>query len=226
VRVCVCVCVRVRARACVRVCVCVRACVRVCVCACVRRVHEHASLSYPAPAHDNTATRVTTPRTLLVLDLVLETRDQVGRPDLHHDYLAPARLDKDPHVERAEHEVDGRRHRRLALNDDVVGKISPIFELLATVDQALKVRRYALPVLDLDPHGLDQFIWLYLERDGLACERLDEDLHRTAARECSRVRDVEEHRREARTFSQGTVRPWTQCERRSAWRGRGARITT
>jgi hypothetical protein len=49
-------------------------------------------------------------------------------------------------------------------------------ELLAHEDEALLVRRDALLVLDLLLHVLDSVRRLHVQRDGLAHQRLDEDL--------------------------------------------------
>ena len=62
------------------------------------------------------------------------------------------------------------------LLDVVVGQRAAIFELLAREDEALLVGRDALLVLDLLLHVVDRVARLDVERDGLARERLDEDL--------------------------------------------------
>ena len=59
----------------------------------------------------------------------------------------------------------------------MVANIRTILELLAREDEALLVRRDALLVLDLRLHVVDGVRSLHVERDGLARERLDEDLH-------------------------------------------------
>merc|ERR1712100_93661 len=73
---------------------------------------------------------------------------------------------------QAEHEVE----RRLLL-DVVVGKRAAVLELLAREDQALLVGGDALLVLDLGLDHVDRVRGLDLEGDGLACQRLDENLH-------------------------------------------------
>ena len=55
--------------------------------------------------------------------------------------------------------------------------------LLTCEDEALLVGRNALLVLDLGLHVVDRVGGLDLERDGLAGERLDEDLHAAAQAE-------------------------------------------
>ena len=61
--------------------------------------------------------------------------------------------------------------------DVVVGKRAPIFELLAGEDQALLVGWNSLLVLDLGFDIIDCVGTFDLERDRLAREGLDEDLH-------------------------------------------------
>uniref|UniRef100_A0A453GZZ4 Uncharacterized protein n=1 Tax=Aegilops tauschii subsp. strangulata TaxID=200361 RepID=A0A453GZZ4_AEGTS len=72
----------------------------------------------------------------------------------------------------AEHEVQ----RRLLL-DVVVGQRAPVLQLLPREDQPLLVRRDPLLVLDLGLDIVDGVAALDLERDGLARQGLDEDLH-------------------------------------------------
>ena len=57
-----------------------------------------------------------------------------------------------------------------------LGFANPL-QLLAREDQALLVRRNALLVLDLLLDNLDDVGGLHVERDGLARQRLHEDLH-------------------------------------------------
>merc|ERR1719473_893122 len=76
------------------------------------------------------------------------------------------------------HEVE----RRLLL-DVVVAQCAAILELLAGEDEALLVRRDALLVLDLGLDIVDGVGALDLERDRLARQRLDEDLHATTEAE-------------------------------------------
>ena len=63
------------------------------------------------------------------------------------------------------------------LLDVVVGEGAAVLELLAGKDQALLVRRDALPVLDLCLDVLHAVRGLDLDGDGLATECSDEDLH-------------------------------------------------
>ena len=66
--------------------------------------------------------------------------------------------------------------RRLLL-DVVVLEGATVLELLAGEDEPLLVGGDPLLVLDLGLDGVDGVGALYLERDGLAGERFDEDLH-------------------------------------------------
>ena len=110
---------------------------------------------------------------LLILDLALHHVDGVAGFHLKGDGLARQCLDEDLHATaQAEHQVE-----RGFLLDVVVGKRAAVLELLARKDKALLVRRDALLVLDLALHHVDGVAGFYLEGDGLAGERLDEDLH-------------------------------------------------
>ena len=63
------------------------------------------------------------------------------------------------------------------LLDIVVGKGVTVLELLASKDEALLVGGDALLVLDLGLDVVNGVAGLDLERDGLARQSLDEDLH-------------------------------------------------
>ena len=71
--------------------------------------------------------------------------------------------------------------QRGLLGDVVVGQRAPVLQLLAGKDEALLVRRDALLVLDLGLHALDRVASLHVQRDGLAGQRADKDLHAAAA---------------------------------------------
>jgi len=110
---------------------------------------------------------------LLVLDLGLDVVDGVGRFDLKGDSLASQGLHKDLHASpQAEHQVEGA-----LLLDVVVGKGTPILELLASEDEPLLVWGNALLVLDLGLDIVDSVGGLHLEGDGLASKGLNKDLH-------------------------------------------------
>merc|ERR1711939_624178 len=79
---------------------------------------------------------------------------------------------------QTEDEVEGG-----LLLDVVVGQGAAVLELLAGKDEALLVRGDALLVLNLLLHVLDRVRALDLEGDGLAGQRLDEDLHATTEAE-------------------------------------------
>ena len=67
------------------------------------------------------------------------------------------------------------------LLDVVVAQRAAIFQLLAGEDEALLVRRDALLVLDFLFDVVDGVARLDVQRDGLARQRLDEDLRARAA---------------------------------------------
>eukprot|EP00168_Porphyra_purpurea_P021874 TRINITY_DN9_c0_g1_i5.p1 TRINITY_DN9_c0_g1~~TRINITY_DN9_c0_g1_i5.p1 ORF type:complete len:162 (+),score=5.59 TRINITY_DN9_c0_g1_i5:382-867(+) len=69
--------------------------------------------------------------------------------------------------------------RRLLL-DVVVRQRPPILQLLARKDEALLVGRDPLLVLDLRLHVVNRVRRLHLQRDGLAGQRLDKNLHPAA----------------------------------------------
>lgn len=73
--------------------------------------------------------------------------------------------------------------QRALLLNVVVRERASILELLASKDQALLIGRDAFLVLDLRFHVVDRVGRLDLQRDSLASERLDEDLHATTQTE-------------------------------------------
>ncbi|PWO01124.1 hypothetical protein FA09DRAFT_327083 [Tilletiopsis washingtonensis] len=79
-----------------------------------------------------------------------------------------------------EHQVE-----RGLLLDVVVAERAAVLELLAGEDEALLVRRNALLVLDLGLDVVDRVRGLDLERDRLARQSLDEDLHPARPRSVS-----------------------------------------
>ena len=68
------------------------------------------------------------------------------------------------------------------LVDVVVRQRAAVLQLLAGEDEALLVRGDALLVLDLGLDVVDGVARLDVKRDGLARQRLDEDLHAATAR--------------------------------------------
>jgi len=66
---------------------------------------------------------------------------------------------------------------RAFLLDIVVGQSAIILQLLAGKNQTLLIGRDALLVLNLSLDGFDAIAVLYIKRDGLASECLDEYLH-------------------------------------------------
>ena len=113
---------------------------------------------------------------LLVLDLRLDVVDGVAGFHVERNGLSGQRLDKDLHsTAETQDQVEGR-----LLLDVVVREGAAVLELLARKDQTLLIRRDALLVLDLRLDVVDRVRRLDVERDGLASQRLDKDLHSTA----------------------------------------------
>ena len=70
--------------------------------------------------------------------------------------------------------------RRLLL-DVVIIHVPAIFKLLATIDQVLLIRRSPYHVLEYQLHALNSGPQrVCLKSDGLSCQRLDKELHRTS----------------------------------------------
>ena len=111
--------------------------------------------------------------TFLILDLGLDVFDTISWLNLEGDVLASEGLDEDLHTTtEPQNKVQGG-----VLLDRVVLEGVAVFELLASEDKTLLIWRNAFLVLDL---GLDVFNpvgWFDFERDVLASEGLDEDLH-------------------------------------------------
>ena len=77
------------------------------------------------------------------------------------------------------------------LLDVVIRKSAAVLELLASENETLLVRRDALLILDLRLHVVDRVRGLDLERDRLAGEGLDEDLHAaTKTENCEKGRGL------------------------------------
>merc|ERR1712086_678572 len=96
----------------------------------------------------------------------------------NHGEQAPAVGWRAPGLEpaaEAQDEVEGG-----LLLDVVVREGAAVLELLARKDEALLVRRDPFLVLDLGLDVLDRVRGLDLERDRLARQRLDKDLHPAA----------------------------------------------
>merc|ERR1712029_564102 len=110
---------------------------------------------------------------LLVLDLGLDILDGVRGLNLKSDGLSGQGLDEDLHTTtQTKDQMKGG-----LLLDVVVRKGATIFQLLAGEDQPLLIWWDPLLVLDLSLDILDGVRWLNLEGDGLACQRLDKNLH-------------------------------------------------
>jgi hypothetical protein len=100
----------------------------------------------------------------LVLDLGLDIVDGVGRLDLKSDGLASEGLDEDLHTTT---QTEDKVKSRLLL-DVVVAQGATVFELLASEDKTLLIRRNALLVLNLALDVVDSVRRLNLKGDGLA----------------------------------------------------------
>ena len=111
--------------------------------------------------------------TLLVLDLSLHIVDGVRRLDLEGDRFSRQGLDDDPHPTA---ETENRVKGGLLLNVIII-QSSSIFQLLASEDESLLIRRDSLLILDLGLHVVDGVRRLDLQGDRLTREGLDEDLH-------------------------------------------------
>ena len=100
----------------------------------------------------------------------------VARLHLKHDRQSSARCNVCEHstTTQAQHQV-----QCALLLDVVVGESAAILQLLAHEDEALLVRGNALLVLDLGLDGVDGVGRLHLESNGLAGQRLHENLHTT-----------------------------------------------
>ncbi|KFO90456.1 hypothetical protein N320_08461, partial [Buceros rhinoceros silvestris] len=112
----------------------------------------------------------------LVLDLGLHILNGVTGLNLEGDGLASQGLHKDLHAtSETQHQVQ----RGLLLNV-VVGQSASVFQLLASKDQPLLIRRNAFLVLDLGLHILDGVTGLNFQSDSLASQGLHKDLHATS----------------------------------------------
>ena len=110
---------------------------------------------------------------LLVLDLGLDIVDGVRGLHLQRDGLAGEGFHEDLHPStKTKDKVESG-----LLLDVVVSKSTTVFKLLACEDQTLLVRRNSLLVLDLGLNVVDGVRGLHLQRDGLAGEGFDKDLH-------------------------------------------------
>merc|ERR1719274_164688 len=91
---------------------------------------------------------------------------------LHQPTMPRLTIKNSEATAEAQHQV-----QRGLLLDVIVRQRPPILELLAREDKALLVGRDPLLVLDLRLDVVDGVRRLDVQRDGLARQRLDEDLH-------------------------------------------------
>ena len=111
--------------------------------------------------------------TFLVLDLSLDILNGIRWLDIEGDGFTSESLNEDLHTtSESEDEVESG-----LLLDVVVGEGSAVLELLTSEDKPLLIGWDSLLVLDLSLDVLDGVRWLNIERDGLACKGLNEDLH-------------------------------------------------
>ena len=75
------------------------------------------------------------------------------------------------------------QYERTLLNV-VIGQRPCVVELLTSEDKALLIRGDPFLILNLGLDGLDRIGCLDFERDGLARQRLDKDLHCTFGYQC------------------------------------------
>jgi hypothetical protein len=114
--------------------------------------------------------------TLLILNLRLDVVNRIGGFNFERNSLSGESLDEDLHTTtQAEHQVE-----RGLLLDVVIRERTAVFELLSGEDETLLIRGNALLVLDLRLHVINRVRGFDFQCDGLAGERLDEDLHATA----------------------------------------------
>ena len=110
-------------------------------------------------------------RNLLFSDIFIQNTDSQGKADYRFGVL---RFDPLETSAQTKDEVEGR----LLLNV-VIRQSATVFKLLAGEDETLLVGGDALFVLDLGLDVLDGIAGFNLERDGLARQGFDEDLHTT-----------------------------------------------
>merc|ERR1719231_424483 len=97
----------------------------------------------------------------LVLDLCLHVFNAIRGFNFERDGLSRESLDKHLHASpESQHEVKGA-----FLLDVIIGQGSAIFELLASKDQSLLIRRNAFLVLDLCLHVFNATRGFNFERD-------------------------------------------------------------
>jgi hypothetical protein len=111
--------------------------------------------------------------TFLVLNLRLDVVDSVRGLDLEGNSLTRQGLDKDLHsTTETQDQVEGR-----LLLDVIVRKSATVLELFAGENEALLIWGDAFLILDFGLYVVDGVAGLDLQRNGLAREGLDENLH-------------------------------------------------
>ena len=113
--------------------------------------------------------------TFLVLNLSLDVLNCIRSFHLESDGLSSERLDENLHTTtKSKNQVEGRLFLYV-----VVRKGASIFQLLASKDESLLIWWDSFLVLNLSLDVLDCIGSFDLKCDGLASERLDENLHTT-----------------------------------------------
>ena len=111
--------------------------------------------------------------TFLILDLGFHILNSVSWLDIKGDGLTSESLDEDLHTtSESENEMESG-----LLLDVVVGEGAAVFELLASEDEALLIRRDTFLVLDLGLDILNGVRGLDIEGDSFTGEGLNENLH-------------------------------------------------
>ena len=111
--------------------------------------------------------------TFLILDLGFDVLDGVSWLNIKSDGLTSEGLDEDLHTtSKSEDQMESG-----LLLDVVVGKGSSILELLTGKDKSLLIWWDTFLVLDLSLDVFNGVCWLNIQRNGLSCKGLDENLH-------------------------------------------------
>merc|ERR1719419_1220674 len=109
----------------------------------------------------------------LVLNLSFDVFNRVGWFNLKSDRLASQRFHEDLHTSSETKD----KMKCTFLLDVVVRECATIFQLFASKDQPLLIWRNSFLVLNFCFYILNRVRWFHLQRNSLACESLDKDLH-------------------------------------------------
>ena len=115
----------------------------------------------------------------LILNLGLDVVNRIRRFHLQSNRLTRQGLDENLHTTtETKHQVQGA-----LLLDVVIRESATVFQLLASEDETLLIRRDTLLILDLGLHVVNRVRRLDFQGDGLSGKSLDKDLHTTAEAE-------------------------------------------